>query len=203
MNDEQTRPGAGEAPRRSGAWQAWLLAAMFFGPLAVAWVLYFDSGWRPGSTTNHGELVSPAVPLPPAALPTPGGDRLDADFLHGHWTLLYVGGETCGETCRRALHDSRQARLALGRLMDRVQRVYLYPGAAPDPAFLADEHPELVAAAVGGPEGRALLETLPSTSEGFWLVDPLGNVMMRYPPDADPEGMLKDLKKLLRVSRIG
>lgn len=197
-----TTRGTGPA-RRWGAWQAWLLAAMFFGPLAVAWLLYFDTGWRPGGMTNHGELVSPAVPLPQVSLPTPAGDRLDADFLHGHWTLVYVGRGACEARCERALHDSRQARLALGRLMDRVQRVYLYTGAAPDEGFLAAEHPELVAASLSGPEGEALLAALPSADEGFWLVDPLGNVMMRYPPDTDPEGVLKDLKKLLRVSRIG
>lgn len=190
--------------RKRRNWPAWLLAAMFFGPLAVAWLLYFDTGWRPGGTTNHGELVVPPIPLPQVPLPTPAGDRLDADFLHGSWTLLYVGRGPCEAACRQALQGSRQARLALGRLMDRVQRVYLYAGAAPDAGFLAAEHPELVAASVAGPEGAALLEALPSSGEaGFWLVDPLGNAMMRYRPDADPEGMLKDLKKLLRVSRIG
>jgi len=192
-----------KTPRKRNPWQAWLLAAIFFGPLAVAWFLYFDTGWRPGGMTNHGELVRPAVPLPPASLPTPEGDRLDPDFLHGHWTLVYVAVGPCGETCRTALLDSRQTRLALGRLMDRLQRVYLYTADAPDPVFLAREHPDLLAASVAGPEGTRLLDALPSGEEGFWLVDPLGNAMMRYPPDAEPEGMLKDIKKLLRVSRIG
>jgi len=195
MNDEK--------PRKRNAWQAWLLAAIFFGPLAVAWVLYFDTGWRPGGMTNHGQLVRPAVPLPPSSLPTPEGERLDPDFLKGHWTLVYVSGGTCGEICRNALRDSRQTRLALGRLMDRLQRVYLYTADVPDPAFLAREHPDLLAASVAGTEGARLLGALPSREEGFWLVDPLGNAMMRYPPDAEPQGMLKDIKKLLRVSRIG
>ena len=195
MNDKK--------PSKRSSWQAWLLAAMFFGPLAVAWVLYFDTGWRPGGMTNHGELVRPAVPLPPAALPTPQGDRLDPDFLMGHWTLVYVSRGPCAEACRAALLDSRQTRLALGRLMDRLQRVYLYTTQAPDPALLMREHPDLVAASLAGPEGAGLLEALPSREEGFWLVDPLGNAMMRYAPDAEPAGMLKDIKKLLRVSRIG
>jgi cytochrome oxidase Cu insertion factor (SCO1/SenC/PrrC family) len=190
-------------PRKRNAWQAWFLAAFFLGPLAVAWVLYFDSDWRPGGMTNHGELVQPAVPLPPAALPTPEGDRLDPDFLHGHWTLIYVSVGPCEEACRRALLDSRQSRLALGRLMDRLQRVYLYTADAPDPTFLAREHPDLLAASLAGSEGALVLNALPSREEGFWLVDPLGNAMMRYPPDAEPKGMLKDIKKLLRVSRIG
>jgi cytochrome oxidase Cu insertion factor (SCO1/SenC/PrrC family) len=193
----------GNSSGKARAWQAWLLAALFFGPLAVAWVLYFDTGWRPGGMTNHGQLVQPAVSLPPAALPTPDGSRLDASFLNGHWTLVYVGRSPCAETCRQALHDSRQTRIALGRLMDRLQRVYLYTGGTPDQAFMAAEHPDLVLASLAGPEGAALLQALPSADEGFWLVDPLGNAMMRYEPDAEPKGMLKDIKKLLRVSRIG
>lgn len=192
-----------DTPRKGRNWQAWLLAAMFFGPLLVAWILYFDTDWRPGETTNHGQLVVPAVPLPEVSLPAPDGTRLDTDFLHGHWSLLYVGRGACEATCRQALHDSRQSRLALGRLMDRVQRVYLYAGPAPAADFIAREHPDMVVAGVSGPEGATLLEALPSAEEGFWLVDPLGNAMMRYAPDADPEGMLKDMKKLLRVSRIG
>jgi hypothetical protein len=176
---------------------------MFFGPLAVAWVLYFDTGWRPTDTTNHGELVTPAVPLPPTALITPDGGRLDPDFLHGHWSLLYVAPGDCGPGCREALHDSRQGRLALGRMMDRLQRVLLYRGQPPDPAFVRTQHPDMLVASLAGPGAEAFRAALPSAEEGFWLVDPLGNVMMRYPPDASADGMLKDIKKLLRVSRIG
>ncbi len=185
------------------SWQAWLLAAIFFGPLAAAWFLYFDSGWRPGSTTNHGELVSPAVPLPDVTLPTPGGDRTDAGLFRDIWSLVYVDRGECGEACRTALYNSRQTRLALGRRMDRVQRVYLYTGEAPDPAFIAGEHPDLVVASLSGPEAETLAAALPNDEERFWLVDPLGNLMMGYAPDAEPKGMLEDLKKLLRVSRIG
>ncbi|MEJ2515777.1 MAG: cytochrome oxidase assembly protein [Gammaproteobacteria bacterium] len=192
-----------EHAKRGRSWQAWLLAAMFFGPLAVAWFLYFDSGWRPGSTTNHGQLVSPAVPLPAVSLPTPAGGRTDAGLLRDTWSLVYVDQGRCGPPCRDALHDSRQTRLALGRRMDRLQRVYLYTGQAPDPAFIADEHPDLVVAALSGPDAEALAAALPNSSEGFWLVDPLGNLMMGYAPDAEPKGMLEDLKKLLRISRIG
>jgi len=37
----------------------------------------------------------------------------------------------------------------------------------------------------------------------IYLVDPLGNLMMRFPPDLEPKSLLKDLKHLLKVSRIG
>ena len=183
--------------------QAWGLFLLFFGPLAVAMYLYYDTDWRPGETNNHGELVVPPVPLPAVGLPMPAGGRTEADFLRHHWSLVYLARADCDDACRAALYNGRQMRLALGRLMDRVQRVYLYVGEPPGRAFLADEHPDLLVASVAGPEGRALLEALTGQPEGYWLVDQLGNAMMRYPPDEPPRGMLEDIKRLLRLSRIG
>jgi len=190
------------SPKRSNL-QAWGLFLLFFGPLAVAAYLYFDTDWRPGETGNHGELIVPAVPLPEAVLPVLGGGHTDADFLRHNWSLVYVGRQACGEACRDALYNGRQMRLALGRLMNRVERVYLYAGEPPDAAFIAAEHPDLLAVAATGPEAAALLASLTGQPEGYWLVDPLGNAMMRYPVDQAPRGMLEDIKRLLRLSRIG
>lgn len=183
--------------------QAWGLFLLFFGPLAVAIYLYFDTDWRPGETGNHGELIVPAVPLPEAELPIAGGGRTDADFLRHHWSLVYLGREGCGEACRDALYNGRQMRLALGRLMDRVERVYLYVGEPPEAGFIAAEHPDMLVVDAAGPEAAALLAALTGRPEGYWLVDPLGNAMMRYPVDQAPRGMLEDIKRLLRLSRIG
>jgi hypothetical protein len=189
-------------PKRSSL-QGWGLFLLFFGPLMVATWLYFATDWRPGGMKNHGELIDPAVPLPTTSLPRLEGGQTDDEFLRHHWSLVYVGRSGCGEPCREALYNGRQMRLALGRLMDRVQRVYLYVGEPPDAGFLHDEHPDLVVASAGGPEGAPLLEALSAQAEGYWLVDPLGNAMMRYPPDEPPRGMMEDIKRLLRLSRIG
>lgn len=183
--------------------QAWGLFLLFFGPLAVAVYLYYDTDWRPGDTNNHGELIVPAVPLPAVSLPMPGGGRTDQDFLRHEWSLVYLAREDCSDACRDALYNGRQMRLALGRLMDRVQRVYLYVGEPPDADFLATQHPDLLLASLDGPDGQAMLDRLTGQPEGYWLVDPLGNAMMRYPPDEPPRGMMEDIKRLLRLSRIG
>jgi cytochrome oxidase Cu insertion factor (SCO1/SenC/PrrC family) len=183
--------------------QGWGLFLLFFGPLVVAVYLYFDTEWRPGGTSNHGELIVPAVPLPAVSLPTPDGGQTDAEFLRHHWSLVYVARSNCDAACQEALYNGRQLRLALGRLMERVQRVYLYVGEAPDAAFIAAEHPDLLVAAAGGAEAAALLGSFAGQDEGYWLVDPLGNAMMRYPPDEPPRGIMEDLKRLLRLSRIG
>ncbi len=190
------------APRRPSL-QGWGLFLLFFGPLAIAVYLYYDTGWRPGGTINHGELVVPVIELPEASLPMPDGRHTEADFLRHHWSLVYVAREDCGEACRASLYNGRQMRLALGRLMDRVQRVYLHVGDPPAAGFLVAEHPDLLVASLGGADGDALLRAFAGQADGYWLVDPLGNAMMRYPADEPPKGMLEDLKRLLRLSRIG
>lgn len=183
--------------------QAWALVLLFFGPLAVAVYLYYDTDWRPGDSNNHGELIVPAVPLPAVELPVQGGGRTGPGFLRDNWSLVYVGRDGCGAPCREALYNGRQMRLALGRLMDRVDRVYLYVGAPPEAEFIAAEHPDMVVADASGPEAAGLLGALAGQPEGYWLVDPLGNAMMRYPADQAPRGMMDDIKRLLRLSRIG
>lgn len=190
------------APKRNNL-QAWGLFLLFFGPLGIAVFLYYDTDWRPGGTSNHGELIVPAVPLPTVSLPTRAGERTGADFLRQHWSLVYLARNRCEEACRDALYNGRQMRMALGRLMQRVERVYLFVGEPPDTGFIAAEHPDLVVADATGPEAAALVNAFTGQAEGYWLVDPLGNAMMRYPADEPPRGMLEDIKRLLRLSRIG
>lgn len=183
--------------------QGWVIFLLFFVPLAIAAVLYFQTDWRPGARGNHGELVVPPVPTPAVSLPTPDGNRTDEEFLRHHWSLVYLARSPCGEDCREALYNSRQMRLALGRLMERVQRVYIYLDEPPPADFVASEHPDLLVASAAVPGAAALLEAFSGQPEGFWLVDPLGNVMMLYPPAQEPRGMMEDIKRLLRLSRIG
>ncbi len=192
-----------QGKNKRGAWQAWGLALWFFGPLAVAGYLYFDTDWRPGERNNHGELVVPAVPLPDVRLPTPDGTLTAETFLRDRWSLVYLGRTPCEAACQEALYNGRQMRLALGRLMERVERVYLHVGEPPEAAFVATEHPDLQVADASVPAAAELLEAFEGQAEGYWLVDPLGNLMMRYPANEPPRGMMDDIKRLLRLSRIG
>ena len=190
------------------------LAALFFAPLAVTFYLYYGpAGWRPGSRVNHGELIDPPRPLPELSLPIAagdrnGGERTKPDFLKGKWTLLYVGAGTCGTLCRSDLYNTRQVRIALNRDMDRVQRVFIAEGMCCDRQFLA-EHPDLIMLRATQ-EAAPLLAMLPALrgkapaeAERVYLIDPLGNLMMSYAPDAQPKGMLQDLKRLLGLSHVG
>lgn len=188
------------------------IGLLFFAPLALSFYLYYGLHWHPGGRVNAGELIEPARPLPAVALPlAAGGTSTDAQFLKGKWTFLYVQHGPCDDECRRHLYDTRQVRLALDREINRVQRVFIADGDCCDLAELKAAHPDLIVIRSSAAD-EALLASLPvrasvgagaGDSHRIYLVDPLGNAMMFYAPDAKPKGMLVDMKRLLRLSSIG
>jgi hypothetical protein len=191
--------------RRSLPWQPIALTLLFLGPLLLALVLYYGSDdWRPAGATNHGVLIQPPRLLPQLPAATAAGETGTTD-LRGRWTLVYVDAGSCDARCAQALYRSRQAREAMGKNMARVERLYLHRGPAPGPDLPgASDSLRVMAADADG--GRQLLEALPTellTGDDLLLVDPLGNLMMRFPLESEPSGMLSDLKKLLKLSRIG
>jgi len=187
-----------------------LLALLFLMPVLVAYLMHMrvEHGWRPSSTTNKGALIQPPRPLTlPAGLVSATGKSV----LGGKWTLVYIDDATCGETCRNKLYQMRQVRLAQGENLRRVQRLFLVTGASDTGELtksLAD-YPDM-ATALLSPAQAAVIAPLFSVagmpgqgSGNIYLVDPLGNLMMYYRPDADPRGIIQDLQRLLKYSHNG
>ncbi|MDR2215906.1 MAG: hypothetical protein LBE59_08710 [Nevskiaceae bacterium] len=176
-----------------------LLLALFGLPLVVSFVLYYATDWRPPNSSNHGQLFSPTIALDEAATP---GDALAA--LKGKWSLLVVGNGDCGADCQRNLIFARQTRLSLNQEMDRVNRVFLVTGQCCDREYLNREHPGLTLIEPGATVD-VLLQRIPAPDRehSVFVVDPLGNLVMRYDSREDPKGFLTDIKKLLKLSHIG
>lgn len=174
------------------------IAAVFLGPLIASFALYYGELWRPSGSTEHGTLI-----LPPRVVPesvTADGAELP---LRGRWSLVIMTEGECDPLCRDTLYETRQLRLALGRERDRVQRVWLAPAEAGTSGLVA-EHPDLRVASLASPSGRALAESVGASEPGEVLVvDPLGNLMLRFPPDTGMRDIHTDLKRLLRASMIG
>lgn len=182
------------------------LAALFFVPLAIAFYLYYAGGWRPAGSTNHGELINPVRPLEDAAFTLPDGTTsARAGLLRDKWSLVYVGAGSCDEACQRALWVMRQSRLLLAEDMSRVQRVFLSTRACCDEEFLDKEHVGLETVQAVDPAAIELLTQFPPDNQAnmIFIVDPLGNLMMRFDARQEPKGLLSDLQKLLKLSHIG
>lgn len=169
-----------------------LMALLFFGPLLLATGLYYGTNWRPKRLTNHGELIQPPR-------------ELAAPLFQGKWSLVYVGRGDCQESCRKTLYYMRQTHLGLGRLYTRAQRVFLATAPCCDRTYLMEEYPGLITVDATEPGIAALLPAFPAGRRptGIFIVDPHGNLMMRYDSTDRPEGLLDDLKHLLNLSSIG
>ena len=171
-----------QVPR--GRSQLLLLAALFFGPLLAAVLLYFVMpGLQPHARTNYGELISPAQPVPALQLVDLDAKPHGRDALLGKWSYVYVGGEHCDRACADKLYQIRQIRTLLNEKRLRVQRVYLAPSAEALPALhaaLAATHPDLRFYAEAGAAKplRTLLGSRAADAQALYLVDPLGNWLM-------------------------
>ena len=181
-----------------------LVAAMFLVPVAIAFTLYYGKLWRPAGSASKGELIEPARPLTVAGLRHADGTPADGSVLAGKWTLLYIGDGRCDDACKTALVFGRQSRLALNNEMTRVQRVFLATANCCDNDYLAREHAGIVALDASSPEAAALLAQFPGEhAHTLFIVDPLGNLMMRHDASHTTKDLLSDLKKLLKLSHIG
>jgi hypothetical protein len=182
-----------------------VLAALFLLPLLASFWMYYGGAWRPAGQSNHGELIQPARPLTPARLPALQGGAPVAVPIEGKWQLVYVAAGACDAACEQALVVMRQARLALNNEMTRVERVLLATGECCERELLAREHAGIVALDASQAAGRSLAAAFPAEARphSIYVVDPLGNLMMRHDARANPRGLLNDLKKLLKLSHIG
>jgi len=203
-------PSPNPSPRPANRKPFFVVLSLFVAPLLLAFAIYYGSNWRPTSTTNKGELITPAIPLPAITLTKADGTATDAKFLRDTWTLVFIGAGDCDATCRTALDNTRNARLLLGKDSPRVSRVFVYSGACCDKAYFSTEQVGLSTVSIDGDAGQSLLKLFPAGTAGSaldarrtYIVDPLGNLMMSYAPGVDPRDIYQDLKKLLTLSHIG
>ena len=189
--------------RKKGRLQLLLLAAIFFGPVLLAWLLYNpDGGATSGSSTAHGELITPVKLVPDANLSVPR-EQQDSPYP-GLWTLVHVGTGACGKLCQKSLYETRQIRRSLGKEDRRVQRIFFLNDDTPLDAAIAEQHPALKIFASNQILTSEFITAIePYDTRDVFLIDPLGNLIMRFVPDTDMKGIHKDLKKLLKISQIG
>lgn len=190
------------------------LLAIFFLfalPLFVANQMFSDQEYlRDRQKTNNGTLIVPPKPLPDVELFDPLGDQDDGK-LFGKWTLFYITGSDCDEACVNNLYAMRQIRLTAGEHTRRVQRALFYWNGVP--SNVVDNFENYAGQLIvkeSGNTNELMREHFklndganPVVTNRLYVIDPNGNLIMFYEPGVDPIGIIKDLSKLLRASRIG
>lgn len=191
-----------------------VLAASFILPF-LAGDLAYRMGWYQGGQTNKGRLIDPPLAFASLGLQDAAGRPLDAAFAGRTWWLFYVLPADCESACRNRLYQMRQVRRALGKEGERLRQVVVVaaPLAPATEALLQKEFGDFVR--VHGQAARidaAMVQATPGGSAAgeLYIMDPMGWLMLAYAPEPDEkrsvekaEDVLRDLRKLLKASRIG
>jgi hypothetical protein len=189
---------------RSGRLKMLLVLAICAAPVVASYLTYFVI--RPDGRTNYSELIEPLRPIP-ADLPLNDlqGQAVKAASLKGQWLLVVVSGGACNAVCEKQLWLQRQLRETLGRDKDRVDKVWLIADTDTPPAKALEGVTTNTTATVLRVSARELSAWLQpakgqALEDHIYIVDPLGNWMMRAPVDPDPAKLKRDVEKLLRAS---
>lgn len=191
----------GSSRSRSGRWKMIAVLLVCASPVIASYFTYYVV--RPEGRRNYGELISPQRPLP--AIPTTdlNGKAGELTVLKNQWLLINVASGGCDAPCQQRLYFQRQLRESLGKQKGRLDRVWLVTDSSPVDARL---QPALAEATVLRVPADALAQWLPpagSPQDHLYVVDPIGNLMMRFPASMDAAGAAqakRDLDRLIRAS---
>lgn len=176
------------------------IAAIAVAPVVGSYLLYWF--WAPDRFTNYGTLIE-ARPVPKADLVAMGGEAFAFEQLKGRWVFVTADSGACDEACEHKLWKMRQVRQAQGKELGRIERVFLLEDGLSPGDHIRDEYRGTwFVRAKDGPLPQ-LLPAPQSARKHIYLIDPLGNLMLRFPEDADPKLMIKDVTRLLKYSGVG
>ncbi len=197
------RADAGAQRTRVGRWKMLLVLLICAAPVAASYFAYYVI--RPDARSVFGTLIDPQRPLPDLTGVAPDGSRQNLRRLKGQWLLVTVAGGACDATCQQYLYMQRQLRESLGKEKDRLDRVWLINDAAVIAPELMPALKDAVVLRVPATELANWLipDKAHGLAEHLYLVDPLGNWMLRFPAGLDLKDAAKakrDIERVLRAS---
>jgi hypothetical protein len=190
--------------RTKGRLKLLAVVAVCAAPMIASYLTYYVI--KPTGRTNYGTLLDPRdYPMPAISSTALDGKSMPLTTFKGKWIMLQVDGAQCLEACQKKLYNMRQLRLTQGKEKERVERVWLITDEQPLDTMLMREYEGTRMLRVPPAQLTAWLPTEQGTvlPDHIYMIDPLGNLMMRFPKDADPNKIKKDLSKLLKASKIG
>jgi cytochrome oxidase Cu insertion factor (SCO1/SenC/PrrC family) len=190
-----------------------LLAAVFIVPMVLAYLLVNNIySFGEFETKNYGELITPAKPLKDITLTRVTGEEFKFSDMRSKWVMVYIGSAKCDMKCGENLYKMRQSRLAQGGELKRLKRLYISIDGKPEASLqtILAEHQGLEVVYGNDSNIQQVLNQFELTPEavndelvGMFIVDPLGNLVMRYQTGFEAKGLIKDLSHLLKASYIG
>ncbi|MES2162036.1 MAG: cytochrome C oxidase subunit I [Pseudomonadota bacterium] len=196
-----------------GRWKLLLVLAVCAAPLVGSYLTYYVIKPK-GGVTNFGALIDPREhPIPAMASTTLDGKPATLESYKGKWIMLKVGPSDCKQDCQDQLFAMRQLRTMQGKEMERIERVWMITDDQPLDTLLmrVNDGTRMLRAPAAVIDKWLPLEQGAGdrVSDHVYLIDPLGNLMMRFPKGAvssDTEKVKKvhkDISKLLKASAIG
>lgn len=182
----------------------WFVVFAFVAPAVLAYVMYFFVDIR--SFTNHGEILNPVVDISTLKLKDDKNNLIPRKTLTYKWRMISFVGANCDEMCNKRLHDVRQIHKSLAKDQHRVIRmiVHLQPPSEELSSLISRQYPNALNFFGDEKEISSALGASARIQENeTYIMDPIGNVMMRFTQDQANRLLLKDMKKLLKVSQIG
>ncbi|MGD2054962.1 MAG: hypothetical protein PVG45_12755 [Gammaproteobacteria bacterium] len=206
MSESENLADKPQVPKKN-PYTLWFVVASFVLPVVAAYALFF-SGYTPPAYTNKGELIQPVIDIEALGLVDDNNAVPSRDDLTIHkWQMVYFAGASCDQECNDALYKIRQVNTAVGKNAYRLRRLIVHLD-KPDAAFLdliEKEFPD-ARRLYGEPQKiLAAMQTLDPelNADDIYLVDPIGNIMMRFTRDMPGKWIIHDLNKLFKVSQIG
>lgn len=187
-----------------GRWKMFAVLAVCAAPMVFSYFAYYVI--KPAGRTNYGTILDPRLyPIPALDSSLLGGEPKELSAYKGKWIMLQIDSGACADACQKKLYNMRQLRVMQGKDMDRMETVWLITDDQPLETIVMREYEgtHMIKARADLLNKWLPTEDGSKISEHIYLIDPRGNLMMRFPKDADPNKMKKDLSKLLRASAIG
>ncbi len=186
-----------------GRWGMFMVLAVCAAPVVASYLMYYVI--KPQGRSNYGQLITPTRSMPPLQLVTLEGKASPATQLRGQWLLVAVGPAGCEGACEKRLFMQRQLRETLGRDRDRLDKLWLVTDTAEVPPALRQAIGSTPPTTVLRADRAALAQWLApeagrALEDHLYVVDPMGEWMMRFPVDADPSKVKRDLERLMRAS---
>ena len=199
---EQTQPTS-----RKNPYTPWFVVAAFVTPVVLAYALYF-LGVKPPAFSNTGELLKPVIDVEAFALSDENKQPLSRDDITIHrWHMMVFAGASCDEACNQALYNLRQINIAVGKNAPRVRHMIVHLETPGDDfqALIDKEYPDARRVYTDSQTIEVALQEVGANfrSNEIYIMDPLGNIMLRFTQDQSYKDLMKDLNKLLKVSQIG